>query len=161
MQNQNEIRLAFEYYFESLNRLKKLEIIKNQKDFTSQLGEWVASLIYEGKIAENGKQKDWDLKVGSLKYQIKTAAKSITTNRKDCDFKYSVNAEIDYVVIIVFDENYKIEKIYKVPFKVAYDFVNRKNKNLVLKWSVLDKDYSENLEEIYKRIEILKIFKKI
>lgn len=160
MSNHNEIKLAFEKYFESLEELKKLGVIKSQKDFTSQLGEWISSLIYEGVFAESGKQPDWDLKVGNLKYQIKSAAKSITTNRKNCDFKYSENAEIDCVVIIVFDENYKIEKIYKAPFKDAYDLVDRKKKYPVLKWSSLDRDYSENLDQIYNKNEVLKIFKK-
>lgn len=156
----NNIVSAFEKYFESLDELKKLGVIKNQKDFTSQLGEWVASVIYKGKLAQSGKQKDWDLQVGEEFYQIKTHAKSSTTKRKDTDFKYVEESIINYLIIIVFDENYKIEKIFKVPFKEACKLVDRTKKELVIKWSLLERDFSENLVDIYVQNEILNFFKK-
>ena len=156
----NNIITAFEMYFESLDKLKELGVIKNQKDFTSQLGEWVASVIYKGKLAQSGKQKDWDLQVGEEFYQIEAHAKSSTTKRKDTDFKYTEESSINYLVIIVFDENYKIEKIYKIPFNEAYNLVDRTKKELVIKWSSLDRDFSENLDDIYEQNEILKFFKK-
>lgn len=155
-----EICEAILNYINSFNRLKSLGVLKNQKDFTSQLGEWVASIIYYGEIAVSGKQPDWDLKVNDLKYQIKTHAKATSTNRKNTDFKYKEDADINYLVIIVFDENYKLEKIYKIPFNEAYNLVDRTKKELVIKWSLLERDFSENLDDIYEQNEILKVFKK-
>ena len=72
-------------FLESYQKLKTIGVIKNQKDFTSQLGEWMASIIYKGEIATNGKQKHWDLKVDNKYYQIKTQAKSSSTSRKNTD----------------------------------------------------------------------------
>lgn len=155
-----EINKAILDYVKALNELKRLNVIKNQKDFTSQLGEWIASVIYGGNLAISGKQEDWDLEVGDLKYQIKSAAKASTTNRKNTDFNYSKEANINFVVIIVFDENYKLEKIYKVPFDIAYELVNKDRKELVIKWKDLEENYSEDINEILLKNKILTIFKK-
>lgn len=155
-----EISKAILDYVNALNELKRLNVIKNQKDFTSQLGEWIASIIYGGNLASSGKQEDWDLEVNDTKYQIKTHAKSYSTKRENTDFKYSKGSKIDYIVIIVFDENYKIKKIYKVPFNLAHELVNKDRKELVIKWKDLEENYSEDIDEILLKNKILTIFKK-
>ena len=156
----DEIRIAIDNYIKSLSELKRLNVIKNQKDFTSQIGEWISSIIYDGIISTNGKQKDWDMIVNGQMFQIKTHAKSLTSQRKDTDFKYPINSNIDFVIIIIFNQYYKLEKIFKVPFHDAFSLVNRSKSNLVLKWSNLDGIYSENLENIFLKHENLQIFKK-
>jgi hypothetical protein len=138
--------------------LKELGVIKNQKDFTSQLGEWLISEIFNGELAKSGKQRDWDMEIDKKKYQIKTHAKSSTTNRRDTDFKYTLNADIDFFMIVVFNETYKLEKIYKVPFKEAYDLVNRKNIDKVIKWNDLESKYSIDIAKIIETNSNLRIF---
>ena len=155
-----EISMSIHQFLESFQKLKTIGVLKNQKEFTSQLGEWIASIIYKGELSTNGKQKHWDLKVGNKYYQIKTQAKSFTTKRRDTDFTYPENALIDFVIIIVFDEFYKLEKIYKVPFIEAYKLVDRSNKYFVLRWKDLEEDYLENIDVIMEQNPILKILKK-
>ena len=154
-----EISKAILDYVKALNELKRLKVIKNQKDFTSQLGEWIASIIYGGNLAISGKQEDWDLEVNGTKYQIKTHAKAYSTKRENTDFKYSKGSKIDFIVIIVFDENYKIKKIYKLPFNDAHELVNKDRKELVIKWKDLEEKFTENIDEIVLKNEILTIFK--
>jgi len=47
-----------------------------------------------------------------------------------------------------------------VPFKEACKLVDRTKKELVIKWSLLERDFSENLVDIYVQNEILNFFKK-
>ena len=71
-----EIKNALNEYFKALNNLKRNKVILNSKDFTGQLGEWVASIIYNGHRSENGIQKGWDIQSEGKYYQVKTSAKS-------------------------------------------------------------------------------------
>lgn len=146
-------------YLDALKNLKNLKIIKNQKDFTSQLGEWLIAELLNGEIAINGKQEHWDIKVDDKKYQVKTHAKSITTPRSDSDIKYKENAKIDFLVIVVFSENYKLIDIYIAPWEVAFKLI-KNNKNPVIKWSDLN-DYKLNLKEQFKNNPLLNTFLEI
>lgn len=146
-------------YLNALKNLKDLKIIKNQKDFTSQLGEWLIAELLNGEIAINGKQEYWDIKVDDKKYQVKTHAKSTTTTRSDTEIKYKENAEIDFLVIVVFSENYKLIDIYIAPWEVAFKLI-RKNKNPVIKWSDLNK-FKMNLKEEFKNNSLLNTFLEI
>lgn len=51
-------------FSESFRNLKSVGIIRNKKDFTCQLGEWLVSEIYDGVYAESSIQKDWDIRIG-------------------------------------------------------------------------------------------------
>ncbi len=130
-------RNAILQYLEALKNLKDLKIIKNQKDFTSQLGEWLIAELLNGEISTKGNQVDWDIKVGDKFYQIKTHAKSITTPRSDTEIKYGKDAKIDFLVIVVFSENYKLIDIYKAPWIEAFRLISN-TKNPVIKWSDLN-----------------------
>jgi hypothetical protein len=48
-----ETQLALKNYFEALSTLKRLGIVPNKKDFTSQIGEWLVNEIYNGALALN------------------------------------------------------------------------------------------------------------
>lgn len=121
-------------YLNALKKLKDLKIIKNQKDFTSQLGEWLIAELYNGEIAINGKQKDWDIKKDGKHYQVKSHAKSKTTTRSDTDFKYNENAEIDFFIIVIFSDVYELIAIYEIPFNDAFKLKTVKNKYPVIRW---------------------------
>ncbi len=127
-------------YILNFNSLKNLGIIRNQKDFTGQFGEWVASVLYEADIAVNGIQQDWDLHQGQIKYQVKSHAKATTTNAKWTSVPYDINAEINFLVIVIFNDSFKLERIYKVPFK---DVLDLRNEGMILNWSLL-RDFEEN-----------------
>ena len=146
-------------HIKSLKELKKLNILKNKKDFNSQLGEWIISILYNGEIAKNGKQKDWDLLIDNKKAQVKCHSKAITSLRKDTDFKYTEIAEIDIFFIIIFDEYYNLETIYKIPFKEALK-LKTKTKYPVIRWNDIDEKYSVDLKKEFLQKKILMNFLK-
>ena len=80
MENLTEIKNAILDYLSALRKMRQLNITPNSKDFTSQLGEWLVEQIYEGKRAESGIQKCWDVIVGNKKIQVKTHAKANINN---------------------------------------------------------------------------------
>ena len=151
---------ALQNYFTSLKSLKDLNILINQKDFTSQLGEWIIAELYGAKLATNGKQKDWDMKINNELIQVKSHAKATTTKREDTDFKYKENAEINTFVIVVFNDSYKLKNIYKLPWNEAFRLKTISEKNPVIRWKDIEDIYKLNLEKIAMEKPFLKIFLK-
>ena len=148
-------------YINALKELKKLRVLTNQKDFTGQIGEWVASIIYKGDLAKRGNQKGWDFISNNEKYQVKASAKS--NSNKDSDYiefiDYINEKTFDYLIIIPFTEEYKIKELYKIQYDDALEIIRVKSKsqskNLNFSWI---KAYKEDLQEINKQHQILSVF---
>jgi hypothetical protein len=136
----------FTSFIESYNSLKEVGILRNQKDITGQLGEWVASVIFDANIAINGINQFWDLEnEEGIKFQVKSHAKSLTTNARWTPIEYSTDAIINYIVIVVFDPNYKLRELYKIPFNEALD---RRTDRNILNWSQVVHFKIENLSRL-------------
>jgi len=152
----SEIKEAFENYFSALRKLRELGVSKNQRDFTSKLGEWLVEVVFDGKRSESGIQKFWDVEAGSEKIQVKTHAKAENTTARWSAIKYDENAETTSVIIIVFSSDYKLKEFYKVPWTECIKLISRNKDRDVLNWNKL-KDYNENFRELPKQ-DILSIF---
>ncbi len=137
MIDDKDISDALKNYFSALNRLRELKITSNSKDFTSQIGEWLVSQIFDGQKARSGVQKYWDLIVNDKKIQVKTHAKAPTTKARWSAIKYDESAEIDELIIIVFTQNYKLLEFYKVPWNVALHKIKRNKDRDVISWDDL------------------------
>ena len=153
----NLLKTAFSNYFQSLDRLKELGIVTNKKDFTSQLGEWLACEVYLGKRAESGNQKYWDIETKEGKIQVKTHSKSKTTTARWSALKYDIDAEVDFVLIIVFSEDYKLNEFYKIGWKDCISLIRRNKDRDVLMWDHL-KEFKIELNEMPNQ-EIVSLFK--
>lgn len=149
MKNYNKTEILLTNYFKALNALKQAGITLNKKDFTSQLGEWLISEIYDGTRAKSNIQKYWDVKVGSKKIQVKTHAKASKTKARWSRIKYDVDAEIDELVIVVFSEEYKLKEFYVVPWIDALKIIVRSEKigKDVIYWNHLS-DYKLDLKKL-------------
>jgi hypothetical protein len=154
------IKMAILDYLNALKKLKTLKIINNKRDFTSQLGEWLIAELYSGKIASNGKQKDWDLQINDKFIQVKSHSKATTTKRRETDFVYNDNAKVDFFIIIIFDENYKLENIYKIPWQEACR-IKSKTKNPVIRWKDVHNDYRIDFEKEFPNNKLLSTFLEI
>jgi hypothetical protein len=62
--------------------------------------------LYDGKRAENGIQKYWDIESDLGKIQVKTHAKASSNKARWSAIKYDVDSNVDYVVIVVFTEGF-------------------------------------------------------
>ncbi len=137
--------IAINGYLKSLKVLQEIGIMTNKKDFTSQVGEWLAEKIFDGYRSENGIQKYWDIHTSEgEKIQVKTHSKALTTTARWSAVKYNIDAEVDFVVIIVFSEDYKLNEFYKVPWKDCLNLIRRNKDRDVLMWDHLDKFRIEN-----------------
>lgn len=157
MTNTEKLKTAFENYFKALNELKALGVTQNKKDFTSQLGEWLVETLYDGKRAENGIQKYWDIASALGKIQVKTHAKASSNKARWSAIKYDVDSNVDYVVILVFTEDYKLREFYKVPWKKCLDLIKRNKNRDVLMWDHLKK-HQIPIDELPKQ-ELVALFK--
>jgi hypothetical protein len=152
----NDLKSALHNYFRSLYRLKELGIVTNKKDFTSQVGEWLVREVYGGKRADSGIQKYWDIESNIGKIQVKTHSKSKTTKARWSAIKYDVDAEVNYVVIVVFSEDYLLNEFYQVPWKDCLNLIRRNKDRDVLMWDHL-KDFKLEISQL-KSQEIISIF---
>jgi hypothetical protein len=155
-----EIKDALDSYFSSLEKLKELGVLLNAKDFTGQIGEWISTIVYNGKRSQNGIEKDWDITSNEKFYQVKTSAKSKTTTAKYSNVDYRDDAKIDFLIIIVFSEKYKLISFYEIPWEIAkYKIITTgvKTKERKIYWSDI-KEYERNLIELKEKHQILSIF---
>jgi hypothetical protein len=152
----NALKTALHNYFQSLNRLKELGVVTNKKDFTSQIGEWLVEEIYGGKRAESGIQKYWDVESSIGKIQVKTHSKSKTTTARWSAIKFDVDAEVDFVIIVVFSENYQLNEFYQIPWKECLNLIRRNKDRDVVMWDNL-KDFKLEISQLTNQ-EIISIF---
>lgn len=155
---EKEKKKAIEDFLLCLRKLNELKIFNSRRDFTSQLGEWLIAEMYDAELAESGKQKDWDMKVGQTKIQVKTHSKAKTTNRANTDFKYDENADIDIFIIVVFTDEYKIKTIYELPWKVAVGLKTKHTKDPVITWSQIPNQYIVDLNKKIGENNLLRTF---
>jgi hypothetical protein len=142
----NALAAVFSGFIDSYNRMKEQGILRNQKDITGQLGEWVASRLFDAEIATNGINAYWDLEdAEGTKYQVKSHAKALTTSARWSKIEYAADAPIDFIIIVVFDSSYKLLELYKIPF---LDALNRRTAGYILNWSQVAQFRLENLEEL-------------
>jgi hypothetical protein len=141
--NLHEKSELFTSFIESYSALKEIGILRNQKDLTGQIGEWVVSVLFDANIAKSGNNQFWDLKdAHGIKYQVKSHAKGLTTDAKWSRIEYASDAPINFIVIVVFDPNYKLRELYKIPFNEA--LARRTDRN-ILNWSQVGHFKIENL----------------
>ena len=149
-EQQSIVSKEFGAFIKSYKKLKDFGLLRNQKDITGQLGEWLASEMLEAKISTNGIEKDWDLfkeeAEKSVYYQVKAHAKSDGTNARWTRFEYSSDAKIDFLVVVVFSQEYALREFYVVPFDFA---VENRTDISVLNWSRISKF---NVINAYKEV---------
>lgn len=145
-------------YLLALQELRNLGVLPNSKDFTSQLGEWIVEEIYQGKRAENGIQKYWDVDCSQGKIQVKTHAKGDKTKARWSNIKKIETKEIDHVVIIVFNKNYELQEFYNAPWAHVFSNIREHKDADRIFWDNL-KDYKIPINEL-KQHKSLEIFLK-
>lgn len=123
---------ALNLYTTSLKLLKALNVLSNQKDFTSQFGEYLIAKWKGGEIADSGNQKDWDVQFSDgSKAQVKSHAKAPTTTAEFTAFDYDEDAKFDLFYIVVFNHEYSNVCVYEMTKAEA--MVKKKNGTLL--WS--------------------------
>jgi hypothetical protein len=157
MDNFEEIKKQLNIFFGSLFELRNLGVAPNSKDFTSQLGEWLVSEIFNGKRAQSGIQKDWDVKVDGKNYQVKTHAKSVTDKNKWSYVNYKDDAEIDFILLIVFTPDYKLKEFYKISWEECLPLIRERKDGRVINWSAL-KNYRLNIDDLNNQ-ELISLFR--
>lgn len=154
----DKINNALANYLIALQELRSLGVLPNSKDFTSQIGEWIVGEIYQGKRAENGIQKYWDVDCSIGKIQVKTHAKGDKTTARWSNIKKIETKEIDHVVIIIFNKNYQLQEFYHAPWNHVYSKIRKHSDADRIFWDDL-KDYKIPINEL-KQHKSLEIFVK-
>ncbi len=134
----NEIELAltlFNLRHHIEKTLKDLGVVRTHK-FISDFGEWLACKLFNGTLALNPNEVDWDIEANGIKYQVKTHHKADTTHAQWSKIKTS-----EYPTIIFqLKTDYKVKNIYfitKQRLQVLFDRTNNQSKYR-LQWSECD-----------------------
>jgi len=152
----NKVEIALKNLYKSFADLKELNVLINKKDFTCQIGEWLVASLYDGERSRNGIEKDWDVKVGERKIQVKSHSKASTNSASWSAVKNSIDANVDELIIVVFYEDYKLKRFYKLPWKVALAKNKKSGKRDVINWKDID-EYKIPIEELPKQ-HLIKLF---
>lgn len=154
-----EIEKVIKEYINAIQNLNRLGVLKNKKDFTGQIGEWLVESLYDGKRSDNSIQKGWDVKVNGKRIQVKTHSKAESNDARFTRISYYEKETIDELIIIVFTFDYKIKNFFIVPWEKAYPLIKRRTKKEIpeLKWSLL-KDFDEPLDKLPKQ-DIISMFR--
>ena len=156
VENIVEIQKALFDYLSALRKMRQLNITPNSKDFTSQIGEWLIAQIYDGKRAESGIQKSWDVIVDKKKIQVKTHAKAKTTSARWSYIKFDEEADIDELIIIVFSDDYKLKEFLKVNWSNALPLIKNEKDGDKIYWNHI-KEYQVEIYKLPKQ-EIISLF---
>lgn len=153
-----DINSALVEYLTAFDKLQKLGVTPNKKDFTSQIGEWFVNELYGGQRAVSSTQKHWDIQVENRNVQIKTHSKAPTNKNRWTPINYSADAKIDELIIVVFTSDYKLREFYRIPWTIAQQ-VKRQNKNrIVIRWDHI-KDYEISADKLPNQA-LVKLFLK-
>lgn len=141
------MKKSLEDFFLALNNLRKTDITNSKHDFTSQVGEWLTAILYGGERAAIANQRDWDVRSGSIYYQVKAHAKAETNPARTSSVKYAEEAQIDFLVIVVFTFDYKLKEFYKIPWAEALHKITVTPKKSYLRWNRV-KEYRISIDEL-------------
>ncbi len=138
----NQIRQALDKLHSAKQELKSLGVIRSER-LTAEIGEYIASTIFEAELATSTSNKGWDMKTSDgIRIQVKAHAKGLDNHYGYThvpDFK-----PFDELVIVVMTPDYRIKAIYKISSKEA------QNKS---KWN----DKAQRFEVPWKSLENNKV----
>jgi len=123
----NKIK-ALKKFFKALETLRAEGILINKKDFTCQLGEWLVETMYDGKRARSGIQPGWDVEANGMHIQVKAHAKAETNKAKFSAVNPRTKEKIDELIIVVFTQDYKLKRFYKIPWRAAKKHIHPRGK---------------------------------
>lgn len=152
----NSISFYLKMYLDSIQKLKELKVINTRRDFTSQLGEWFVSKLVNGEISANGIQKDWDINANGNLIQVKSHSKANTTSARWSEIKYKAGAKIDFIAIVVFDLNYRVEEFYFLSWSDCLPLIRNQKHQSVLNWRDII-NFRVDLNK-FKQNEIISMF---
>jgi hypothetical protein len=146
---------ALDAFFQSLNYLRSNNILKNNRDFTSQLGEWLVEQLFNGVRSQIGNQPGWDVKSddGSL-IQVKTHAKALSTSARWSMIQNVVISSVDYYIILVFTPSYELREFYQISREDCMNLILKSKNKKTLYWNNLSqyrlyrKDFSNSYLEL-------------
>lgn len=153
-----DIQEALADFLKACARLKEIGVTTNKKDFTSQLGEFVAAQYYDGKIADSSTQRFWDFKLrDGRKIQVKSHAKASTNKNQWTPVPYLVDADIDMFVIVIFTEDYKLKHFFEVSWTNLFAISTQDKARRLVRWNKLT-GYDKIGIADFRNHELIKIF---
>jgi hypothetical protein len=135
MDRNDEIRQGLEDLFKAMKRLRELGVLNQNRDITSQVGEWLVEALFDGRRAENGINKDWDVQVGSRYVQVKTHAKAAKNTARLSSVTYGSDARIDELMICVFSSDYRLKEFYRVPWQECLPLIRMEKDGGKVYWN--------------------------
>ena len=127
-----KIKNAIDEFINAKEKLQNLDVLRSER-LTGEFGEWFAEQLTGAKRADKTSQKGWDLESKGIKYQVKTHAKGQNNNARWTDWKYD-SKEFDFLIILIFTHKLELKEAYHIPYTETENRVNKKNKQIVLKW---------------------------
>ena len=151
MENQSKLD-ALTHFFAAMDGLRDKGTLTNQKELTGQHGEWLVEVIFDGKRAESGVEKGWDVDITGYRIQVKTHAKYDTNPTSWTPLGNPAIGIADELIIIVFTKAYKLKSFYRIPWEqaiqIARETVSKKDGKTTVKHKIHWKDITRYAQDI-------------
>ena len=111
-------------YASILKNLNYREVIRTYNSPVGDYGEWLFASAYKFKLEPNS-QQGYDVidETNNIKYQVKSRwFNPVRKNRTLNVIRNYENKEFDYLIVIFFNENFKVKEAYKIPHEVVGDY---------------------------------------
>ena len=132
MRKYQEIKDTVNDFIQAKKKLKELDVLRSER-LTGEFGEWFAEKLTSAKRAKSTTQSGWDLIRDEEKFQVKTHAKSSSNKARWTEWKYT-EKKFDFLVLLIFSQELRLREAYIIPYKIAEERINKKLKQIVLKW---------------------------
>jgi hypothetical protein len=97
----------------AMQRLREFGVIRSQK-VVSDIGEWLAATLLDGRVAESRNQKAWDIICGVKQVQVRAHAKA-EGNRNRFTPVADVCAGNCDLVIVVLSPSFLVQRLFHIP----------------------------------------------
>ncbi len=115
-----EIRTAIDQYVVALKQLKKLGVVRTERNVQGDYAEWLVAQKFGLELSENPVQKGWDGKDAKGKlYQIKARTVRDLSTPTSFDGHYDTDPSFDNLVCVFLDRELNVLQILCLPKKVV------------------------------------------
>jgi hypothetical protein len=122
-------------YILSRQGLKKLGILRSERNLQSDYAEWLVSKLLVLKLESNKVQKGYDaIDAKGIKYQIKS--RIVENMNKNTSFDlHNIDQKFDYLVCVFFSYEFDILGIIRTSYEVANELGKQTKSTFRFRWN--------------------------
>ncbi len=129
---------------------------KTESYLTKQIGWWIVTKVFPSKNLNSVSKKAMIFKIDGMTTEVRIHKRVSPNLKRRTNLLASDSIQTDFLMIIVFTANYKIQEFYKIPWNTI-EILQRNNDNGIIYWNDQNQ-YRIELENLPNQ-DIVSLFK--